>query len=135
MKFAASVYIRNLHILSEDTPVVHLQLVNMAAPTHDPDLVAHHLAAWREFRGMTQEHLGESVGTTGSMISMLERGERGLSVKWLLRLAPPLQTTPGFIIDHDPRDIPEEVLAIWEAIPTERRDQALRVLETFKLAS
>lgn len=83
---------------------------------------------------MTQEQLGEAVGTTGSMISMLERGERGLSVKWLRRLAPNLQTTPGFIIDHDPRDIPAEVLAIWEAIPAANRDQALRVLETFKQA-
>jgi len=107
----------------------------MSAPTNDLELVAHHLAAWREFRGMTQEQLGEAAGTTGSTISMLERGERGLSVKWLLRLAPALKTTPGFIIDHDPREIPADVMALWEAIPHERRDQAMRVLETFKLAS
>src|SRR5690242_9035566 len=51
-----------------------------------------HLKAWREFRKLSQEDLAEKVGTTASQISMLETGDRGLSAKWLRKLAPALGT-------------------------------------------
>lgn len=93
---------------------------------------ANHLRAWREFRHLTQEELGDLVGTAGNVIGLLESGERGLSQKWLAKLAPALGTTPGYLLDHDPNDLPTDILDTWAAIPAEDRPRALAVLEAFK---
>lgn len=89
------------------------------------------LAAWRALRDLTQEELAEKVGTTPSMISMLEAGERGLSAKWLRRIAPILKTTPGNILDRDPASY-GDVIDIWDAIAEREKPRALKVLESFK---
>ena len=91
-----------------------------------------YLQAWREFRHMTQADLAERVGTTASVISLLESGSRRLSPKWLRKLAPALETTPGFLLDHDPNDLPTDILDIWAAVPDVDRKQALAVLSTFR---
>lgn len=83
---------------------------------------------------MTQTELAEAVGTKGSVISLLEAGERRLSDKWLRRLAPALQTTPGHLLDYRPDDVPTDLLEIWASIPEERRAQAIEVLNTFRIA-
>lgn len=81
-----------------------------------------YLQAWREFRGFTQEALAEKVSTTGSVISMLEAGERALSPKWLRKLAPALKTQPGYILDFDPHELDSDLVDIWvNASPDERR--------------
>lgn len=80
------------------------------------------LRAWREFRGMTQGELAEAVGTNANMIGYLESGERGLSAKWLRRLAPALRTQPGFLLEHDPNRLPTDIVEIWiNASASERR--------------
>lgn len=91
-----------------------------------------HLKAWREFRQLTQEQLGERIETTGAVISLLESGHRKLSPKWLRKLAPALGTSPGHLLDHDPNDLPTDILDLWATIPEENREQALKVLETFR---
>ena len=91
-----------------------------------------HLKAWREFRKMSQEVLAEKVGTTASQISMLETGERGLSAKWLRKLAPLLGTTPGHLLDHDPATLDNDVFDIWVNIDERDRAQAIRVLRALK---
>lgn len=93
---------------------------------------ANHLRAWRELRHLTQEELADMVGTAGNVIGLLESGERGLSHKWLLKLAPALGTTPGFLLDHDPRDLDSAYLEAALAVPTERRQMALEILRTLK---
>ena len=81
---------------------------------------------------MTQEQLAESVGTAGNVIGLLESGERGLSHKWLLKLAPALGTTPGFLLDHSPYDLDTSFLDAALSVPPESRAQALAILQTFK---
>ena len=98
----------------------------------DKNAGPNHLQAWREFRKMTQEELAEKVGTTASQISMLETGDRGLSAKWLRKLAPALKTTPGHLLDHDPATIDNDVFDIWMEIDRRDRETALRVLRSFK---
>ena len=93
--------------------------------------IPNHLKAWREFRKMTQEELAAKLDTTVSQVSMLESGERGLSHKWLLRLAPILKTTPGHLLDHDPNTLDNDVFDIWVSIDRRDRAQALRVLKSF----
>ncbi|NML93776.1 helix-turn-helix transcriptional regulator [Novosphingobium sp. TW-4] len=93
------------------------------------------LRVWREYRKMTQEELGAACQppTTGSVISLLEEGERGLSLKWLRRLAPALRTRPGWLADLDPREADTRTLEMIEAVPEESRDQVMKIIETFLL--
>ena len=81
---------------------------------------------------MSQEQLAEKVGTAGNVIGLLESGDRGLSHKWLLKLAPVLGTTPGFLLDHDPNNLDTSFLDAALSVPPENRAQALAILETFK---
>ncbi|HWE98349.1 MAG TPA: helix-turn-helix transcriptional regulator [Caulobacteraceae bacterium] len=91
-----------------------------------------YLRAWREHRGLTQARLAEAVGTTGAVISLLESGERGLSDKWLRKLAPVLGTRPGHLLEVDPALLDDDIQEIWTDIPEDRRPQALEVLKTFR---
>lgn len=93
--------------------------------------IPNHLRAWREFRQMTQEELAAKANTTASQISMLESGERGLTHKWALKLAPILKTNPGHLFDTDPAALDNDVFDIWASIDKRDRDQALRVLKQF----
>lgn len=72
-----------------------------------------YLRQWRVFRGMSQSALADAVATNANMIQYLETGERGLSAKWLRKLAPALDTTPGMLLDHDPNDLDNDILEIW----------------------
>ena len=82
---------------------------------------------------MTQAKLAEAVGTTGAVISLLESGDRGLSDKWLRKLAPVLGTRPGHLLEVDPAETSNDILDIWADIPEERREQARDVLMAFRL--
>jgi transcriptional regulator with XRE-family HTH domain len=95
--------------------------------------IRNYLRAWREHRGLTQAKLAEAIGTTGAVISLLESGERGLSDKWLRKIAPVLGTRPGHLLEVDPEAVGDDILEIWAEIPEERRDQARDVLRTFRL--
>jgi transcriptional regulator with XRE-family HTH domain len=77
---------------------------------------ANYLRAWREHRGLTQAQLAAMAGTEGSVISLLESGDRGLSDKWLRRLALPLKTTPGALLDFHPESVNEDMLEQWGRI-------------------
>lgn len=98
----------------------------------DKNAGPNHLKAWREFRRITQDELASRVGTSQNMIAYLESGERGLSAKWLRRLAPALNTSPGHLLDHDPNDLPSDIIEIWGAIEEREKPQALRVLQSFR---
>lgn len=124
MQYAYLLASEKVCILRDDPKTGRMQNAYMAKDTN-------HLAAWRTFRHMTQAELAEKVDTTKAVISNLETGARGLSDKWLRRLAPALGTTPGMLLDHDPNDLPTNVLETWAAIPDEQRDQALKVLQSF----
>lgn len=85
------------------------------------------LRAWREYRGLTQQELAEAVETNANMVQYLEKGERGLSAKWLRRLAPALDTTPGMILDHDPLKLDSDVIDIWATASSRERRQLANI--------
>lgn len=89
-----------------------------------------HLRAWRLFRKLTQEQLAELVGTNPNMIQYLETGERGLSAKWLRRLAPALDTTPGMLLDHDPTLLDSDIIDIWAHAGAMERRQISDIAKT-----
>jgi transcriptional regulator with XRE-family HTH domain len=86
-----------------------------------------HLRAWMTYRKMKGAALAEALGgnVTPGMVSDLVNSNRALSAKWLRRIAPVLKTTPGMLLDHDPHDLPSDILEIWvNADPTQRRQLA-----------
>lgn len=62
------------------------------------------LRAWREHRKWSQATLAEKVKppTNANMIQYLESGERGLSLKWLRRLADALEINVGHLANMVP---------------------------------
>lgn len=121
---------RDVCSMREDgrTRVLHNANMAKTADEREPN----HLKAWREFRHMTQEELAAKVGTTGAVISLLESGSRKLSPKWLRALAPALDTRPGYLLDHDPNDVPTDVMEIWGDISDEDKPAAIRALQGFR---
>lgn len=95
------------------------------------DKVPHYLKEWREFRKLTQQELADALDTSKSVISDMERGRLQLSPKWLRRIAPVLKTQPGHILDHDPKELDNDIIDIWAHIDAGDRDQAMRVLKSF----
>jgi transcriptional regulator with XRE-family HTH domain len=113
----------------------HASILQYAKMQDDEGHRHNHLKAWREFRRLTQKELADQVETTGSVISLLESGDRKLSPKWLRRLAPALKTTPGMILEHNPNDIPADVLDAWAEIPEEKRSDAMAMLRALARAA
>lgn len=95
------------------------------------DKPPHFLREWRTFRKMTQQQLADAIDTSKSAISDLERGNLQLSPKWLTRLAPVLETQPGYILDHHPEELDNDVFDIWNRIEERDRMQAIKVLQSF----
>lgn len=88
------------------------------------------LRAWREFRKLSQSELAEKVDTNANMIGYLESGDRGLSAKWLRRLAPALRTTPGMLLDNDPNEMDSDLIDIWVNGNESQRRQIAAVAKT-----
>lgn len=115
------------------------QRKNVCGPRGDSDFDRAHTAnmeernylrQWREYRRLKQEELAELVGTTKAVISLLENEKRPLSSKWLRKLAVPLKTTPGRILDIDPNEAEAEALSIFDHMEEQDRTRAVRILRS-----
>lgn len=90
-----------------------------------------HLAAWMRFRGMKGNKLAAALGgsVTPGMVSDLANGKRQLSAKWLRRIAPLLKTTPGLLLDHDPYELPSNIVEIWLNADADQRRRLVDVAQ------
>lgn len=116
------------HNLCVERPYVISHIVNMTSS--DKNGGPNNLKAWREYRQMTQSVLAEAVGTNANMIGYLESGERALSAKWLRRLAPALRITPGFLLDHDPNNLTDDIIEIWTTADDRQKRQITEIAKT-----
>lgn len=91
---------------------------------------ANHLRAWRIYRKMKGAELASALDITPGMVSDLENSKRALSAKWLRRLAPVLQTTPGMLLDHDPNDLSSDILEIWAQAGEREKRQLVDIART-----
>ena len=67
----------------------------------DPELIAfgQRLRVLRHERSLTQEALADAAGLHWTYIGQIERGERNLTLKNVLRLAHGLGVQPGDLVD------------------------------------
>jgi transcriptional regulator with XRE-family HTH domain len=61
------------------------------------------LREWRVYRDLTQEHVAELMGTSKTTISKIETGRQPYTQDTLEALARIYGSTPGHLIDTDPR--------------------------------
>ena len=95
------------------------------------------IAKLRLARGMTQAKLAEAAGMDPATVSRAETGAQRLSVKRLFAIAraleidlPDLFPSSGTgLSGNDAEDVPVELRRAWNAIPAERRELAVRLLE------
>lgn len=91
---------------------------------------AHYIREWRKVRELTLEQLAERVGMTHGTLSRIERGRTAYTQPVLEALAEALGTDPASLIMRDPEK--PGIWDIWDQIPPAEREQAIKVLETFK---
>lgn len=96
---------------------------------HDSDKNGgpNHLRAWMTYRGIKGTELAERLGgnVTPGMVSDLVNSNRALSAKWLRRIAPLLDTTPGMLLDHDPTELNADIIDLWSSASMRQRQQLL----------
>ena len=84
--------------------------------------MANRIRYWREKRGFTRRELAERAGTSEGQIVKLERGERGLTQKWLEILAPHLGVSQAALLGPETGNghgqageppNPIEIVTVW----------------------
>jgi transcriptional regulator with XRE-family HTH domain len=88
------------------------------------------LREWRQHRQLTQERLADRLGISKQHISDMERGRRQYNQAMLEAAAEALACEPADLIMRDPT-APQAIWTIWDQIPPEDREQALKVLTSF----
>lgn len=91
-----------------------------------------YLRAWMRYRNIKGVELAEKLGgnVTPGMVSDLANSKRALSAKWLRRLAPILDTTPGMLLDHDPFELNADVIDMWTHASARERRQIAEIART-----
>jgi len=88
-----------------------------------------HLGEWMRFRNLKGAELAKELEISPGMVSDLVNSNRALSAKWLRRLAPVLKTTPGHLLDHNPFDLPTDIIDIWSHANLDQKKQLLKMAE------
>jgi XRE family transcriptional regulator, fatty acid utilization regulator len=89
------------------------------------EIIATKLRAWREWRNMTLEALGEKVDKSASQLSQIETGKRGTTLATLRALATALNTDIASLIAIDPKE-QNELLPLWRRANPQQRDQIVK---------
>lgn len=65
-------------------------------------MASNRIREWRHLREWSLQQLADACGTTRAQIDKLEKGERRLTVDWMIRLAEPLGCRPADLLPlHD----------------------------------
>jgi len=90
----------------------------------------------RQQRDMTQTDLARLLGTRQTAVSEVERGNRGLTVHQLVKLARVLKTSPNTILGEGNHDVPRPKSARLlrrlhriEQLPAEQQDALLKLID------
>lgn len=67
---------------------------------------------WREFRGLSQERLGDIIGRTKATVSRIETGDISYTREFLEAAADALGTHPGMLLLRAPTEA--------DALPTQK---------------
>jgi transcriptional regulator with XRE-family HTH domain len=97
----------------------------MSTPAGPPEY-RHYLREWREKRGLVQEQLAKMVGTSTSVISRFETGERHMKLEMQFKLITALGIKPQQLFFH-PDD--NELEALLARASPELRAQLVKMVK------
>lgn len=81
-------------------------------------------------QGLTYEQVAERAGYSTVFVWQMAKGKRNIALKHLDRLAAAIGCAPGDILGTGIGVDNAQLLNIWAAIPADRRDLALQVLNS-----
>ena len=84
---------------------------------------------WRQHRNLTLEQLAGRLEMTASLLSMLERGQRGYRQETLEAIAEALQTDTGSLIMRNPQDN-DAIWSIWDHAKQGERQMITEIART-----
>lgn len=84
---------------------------------------------WREYRGLSQEALGERLDTSGASISRIENGTQPYTQDTLEALAEALMTDPPSLLMRNPLD-DDAIWSIWETAKKADRQKIVDIART-----
>lgn len=94
------------------------------------------IRAFRQEKDLTQTDLAELLGTKQTAVSAVERGQRGLTVQQLVKLARVLKTSPNDILGEgnhsSPRPKSARILRRLhriELLPEDQQDAVLKLID------
>ena len=108
--------------LVQNGKIVHcVYMAKKVVTRFKPKLRPIFLRQWREYRGLTQKQLAESIGMTHPTIGRIECGKQPYSQAILEAVADRLSTDVASLLMRNPGD-PDAIWSIWDqAKPGERR--------------
>lgn len=90
----------------------------------------------RQVKDLTQTDLAKMLGTTQTAVSEIERGNRGLTVQQLVKLARALRTSPDAILGEENGHVPRPKTAKFlrrlhriEQLPDTQQDAVLKIID------
>ncbi len=92
----------------------------------------------RKARQLTLKQLAERVGTSDRQISLLERGQRGLSPEWMERIAAALDCRPVDLLFAEDDVLDERERAFldkYRTLSDEQKEAALVLLASMAMQS
>ena len=95
--------------------------------SHD-EPIRHYLREWREHRGLHQEQLAKMVGTSKSVISRFETGERHMKFEMQIRIMRALRITPPQFFSATDPNLLENIVP---RLTAEGREQVAKIAKTF----
>ena len=96
----------------------------------DDSLDSLHFKAWRKHAGMTQQQAAEGLGISRNYLSELERGDKRYNQDILEAMARVYGCSIGDLF-RDPDAGETKWATIFDRIPSETREQAMKTAESF----
>jgi transcriptional regulator with XRE-family HTH domain len=103
------------------------------AMTDYPHKNAHHpvyISEWRKECRMTAQQLADAAGLTRSLLSQLETGSKRVNIDHLISVSRVLGCHPADLL-RPPKDKFNKLSALYEKIPDDEKDKALKFLSAF----
>ena len=88
------------------------------------------LLQWRLHKGISVEEVAKSARVMPQVIKDIEAGRSGYTMRLLQRASRALEVPFEVMIGQSPSGQDSDLLDVWDAIPPDRKDAALRMLRS-----
>jgi transcriptional regulator with XRE-family HTH domain len=80
------------------------------------EMIGAKIRLYRTAKQWTQEQLAEAIGSTGSYVGQLERGEKNVRVQTLTKIAEALEISIFALLEHDHEEFLYSKQWVWDSL-------------------